>query len=327
MHLRRAPQRVGVLDPVAVRPAVRGDHAGVGEEGHQVGGRVGLAGVRAQCLELGREHPVGAELALDRHGGSDVGGAQQPAQVGDRQHQHAEHSVGAVDERQALLLGQLHRSQAGSGQRVGGRDQVAVAVADVALPHQRERTVRERRQVTGAPERPVLVDHRRDAVGQQAGEQLGGLAAYAGLARRQRRQPQQHQPPDHLALDLRSRPGRVRPDQRALELRAQLRGDVPGRERTEPGRDAVRRRRRRRQLLDDGSRAVDRRQCLCLQPDGGALTGDRDHIGERDRSDADVDVRVLHAPIQRPSASVHQQVGPTVVSDTRQRACCLDRMR
>ena len=85
----------------------------------------------------------------------------------DRQHQHAEHAVGAVDQRQALLGGQLDRRQAGGGERVGGRHQGAVGVADLALAHQRERAVRQRRQVAGAAERAVLVHHRRDAVGEQ----------------------------------------------------------------------------------------------------------------------------------------------------------------
>ena len=73
-----------------------------------------------------------------------------------RQHQHAEHAVGAVDQRQALLLGQHDRRDAGGGERVGGRPQRAVGVADLALADQRQRAVRERGEVAGAAERAVL---------------------------------------------------------------------------------------------------------------------------------------------------------------------------
>ena len=137
---------------------------------------------------------------------------------------------------------------------------VPSGIADVALAHQHQRTVRQRREVAGAAERAVLADHRRDPRGQQRGHQLRRLASYAGVAGRQRREPQQHQPAHDLALHLRPGPRRVGADQGALELLAQLGRDVPGRQGAEPRRDAVRRRRGRRELLDDRPRPVDRRR-------------------------------------------------------------------
>ena len=47
---------------------------------------------------------------------------EQRAQVGDRQHEHAEHAVGAVDQREALLLAQLDGLEAGLAQRLGRVD-------------------------------------------------------------------------------------------------------------------------------------------------------------------------------------------------------------
>jgi hypothetical protein len=60
-------------------------------------------------MEIGGEDVVGAEQSLHAHRGGDVRRRDQPAQVGDRQDEHAEHPVGAVDEGQPLLLLERHR--------------------------------------------------------------------------------------------------------------------------------------------------------------------------------------------------------------------------
>ncbi len=161
--------------------------------------------MRPDRLELGGEDPVGAELGLDRHGGRDVRRTHQDGEVGQRHHQHAEHPVGAVDQRQPLLGGELDRRQSGRRERLRGGHQGPRRVAHLALADQRQRAVRERCEVAGAAERAVLVHHRRDAGVEHAGDQLRHLRSYAGPAGRQRREPQQHQPADDLALDLRTR--------------------------------------------------------------------------------------------------------------------------
>ena len=59
VHLRRAAQRVGVLHPVAVGPAVAGDHAGVGEHPGQAGRGVRLPGVRrSACRSAAKTRSV-----------------------------------------------------------------------------------------------------------------------------------------------------------------------------------------------------------------------------------------------------------------------------
>jgi hypothetical protein len=88
---------------------VAGHDRRTGEQPGEVRGGGGLSGVRPQGLQVGGEHPVGGELTLDAHRGGDVGGLQQHPQVGDRQHQHAEHPVGAVDQREPFLGLQLDR--------------------------------------------------------------------------------------------------------------------------------------------------------------------------------------------------------------------------
>ena len=87
------------------------------------------------------------------------------SQVVQREHQHAEHPVGAVDEREALLLDERERLDAGGSQGVGGRHHLRAGLlsrragllslskhTDIPLAHRRERDVRERREVTGASE-------------------------------------------------------------------------------------------------------------------------------------------------------------------------------
>ena len=85
-------------------------------------------------------------------------------EVGQRHHEHPEHPVGAVDQREALLGDELDR---GRGRRPraprAAGIRYAVGVAHLALADQRQRAVRERGEVAGAAERAVLVDHRRDA--------------------------------------------------------------------------------------------------------------------------------------------------------------------
>jgi hypothetical protein len=95
------------------------------------------------------------------------------------QGQHAEHAVGAVDERQPLLLGEPYRREASVRQGLPGRTERTGGVDDLALAHQRERGVREGREVTGASERTVLADHRGDAGVQHRRVRADGVDADA----------------------------------------------------------------------------------------------------------------------------------------------------
>jgi hypothetical protein len=197
------------------------------------------ARVRAQRLQVGGEDGVGAELRLDAHRGGEVGGAQQRPQLVAGEHELPEHPIGAVDEREALLLCQRDRGDAGRGEGLRSRTQRAVAVADLALAHHHERAVRQRGEITGAAERAVIADHRGDPGAEDSGVRPGGLQPDPGAPGGEGRQPQQHQRADHLALDLGAGPGGVRADQAALQRGTRLDRDVPGGKRPEPGGDAV----------------------------------------------------------------------------------------
>jgi hypothetical protein len=84
--------------------------------------------VRSQRHQLGGQHPVGAQQRLEAHGRGEVGDEEQPLQVGAGQHQHGQHPVGAVDEGQALLLGQHHGREPGVASACG-REQGAARLA------------------------------------------------------------------------------------------------------------------------------------------------------------------------------------------------------
>ena len=105
VHLRRAAQRVGVLHPVAVGPAVARHDAGVRRAAAcRFAAEAAWPGCgRSACRSAAKTRSVREQ----RPRRSSPRRCRRPcssiAQVGDRQHQHAEHPVGAVDERQPLL--------------------------------------------------------------------------------------------------------------------------------------------------------------------------------------------------------------------------------
>ena len=166
--------------------------------------------MRAQRLQVGGEHAVGAEQALDAHRGGDVGGRRAAS----RRSAMASTSMPSMPSVPLIsarpsFSAQLDRRDARGAQRVGGLAQLAGGVADRPLAHQRERAVRERREVAGAAERAVLVDDRRDPGGEHrgVGRRRRGRTPVRPVG--ERRQPQQHHRPHDLALDLR-RPSRRR---------------------------------------------------------------------------------------------------------------------
>ena len=141
-----------------------GDDRAVGEDRAQVRGGERLAGLRAQRLQVRRRTrgrwPSWPSTLIAAAMSAVL---KQAVEVGQREHQHAEHAVGAVDQREAFLLGQHDRRQAVRRQRVAGVEKVALGISDRAFAHHRERDVRQRREVTGTAEAAVLVHHRSQA--------------------------------------------------------------------------------------------------------------------------------------------------------------------
>ena len=283
VHLRRAAQRVGVLHAGALRAAVAGHDGGAGEQRAQVGGAVGLTRVRAQRLQVRGEHRVGPELGLDAHRGGEVGRAEQQREVVGGERQHAEHAVDPVGQRQALLLAEHDRRDAGRGERVGRGLCFAVDAPCVDAPcvdahrafaHRGECAVRQRSEVARAAQRTELVNNGGDARVEHRRIGLRGLQAHAGAAGGQRRQAQQHQRADDLALDLGPGARRVRADEAALQGHAVFGGDVLGGQRAEPGGDAVVRLRIAGQRLDDIPARDDGLARLVVKPHPRVMAGD-----------------------------------------------------
>ena len=183
--------------------------------------------------------------------------------------------------------------------RLRRRDQRAAGVADLALAHQGQRAVGQRRQVARAAQRPELVHHGRQSRAEQLRVGRRGLAPHPGVAGGHRRQAQQHQRPHHLALHLVSRSGGMAADERALKLAAALVGDVPAGQRPEPGRHAVVRPDVLGEGIDRAPPDVDRGEGLIRQPHRRAAPGDRDDLARREGAHAHGDgaLPALHCPV------------------------------
>jgi hypothetical protein len=262
--------------------------------------------VRPQALQVRRERRVGTEQRLDTHGRRHVGVAQQPAQIVAGEHQHPEHAVGAVDQREPLLLGQDDRLDPGGGQRVGGGPQHPVGVAHLALTGQGQRAVRERREVPRATQRPVLRHHRGDPGVEYGRVRTGGLRPDAGPPGRERREPQQHQRAHHLPLDLRARARGVRADQAALQLRAPVARNVPGGQRAEAGGHAVVRVDVAGERVDHPAAVLDPGLRLRGQDGPGPVPGHGEDVGGGQRPDADGDgVPVARYRARRAARTAH----------------------
>ena len=196
----------------------------------------------------------------------------------DGEAEHAEHAVGAVDEGQALLFVELDGRQARVGERNRGVDLVASVDAYATLAHEGERAVAERREVTGAAERAVLVDDRSDPLLQQGEVETQRLLADAGAAGREGLHAQQHERSHDLLLDLGARAGGVAAHEGALQLGTLLVGDVGRGERAEPGRDAVVGDRVLREALDDGAGGPHPLPGAVADLDAGVVAGDGDDL-------------------------------------------------
>ena len=149
----------------------------------------------------------------------DVGDAQQHVEVGERQHEHAEHPVGAVDQRQALLGPQRERCDAGGGERGGAVDERAVgAGAPAPSPSSTRALDASGARSPLAPSEPCSRTTGVTPAVQQGEHRLDDDGPGAGVPHRQAAGAQEHHRPHDLALDLRSHAGGVRADQRRLQL-------------------------------------------------------------------------------------------------------------
>ena len=202
----------------------------------------GLAGLRAQRLQVGGEHPVGAEHRLHAHRRGEVGGAQQQVEVGAGQHQLAEHAVGAVDQRQPLLLGQHDRRRcrlrrsASAARRSRARRGRAPSPSPISASATCASGARSPEQpsepYSGTTGRDAGVEQRRPArarspAGRRSGRWPASTAAAASAPAPPRARPRRRTPAACERISERCSGAR------------RCGRDVLGRQRTEAGRDAV----------------------------------------------------------------------------------------
>ena len=171
VHLGRAAHGVRVLDSGVV-VAVRRDDGRAGEERPQVGRAHLLARLGPQGHDVGSEGLVGAEEALHAHRPGQVGGVQEATGVEAGQHEHAEHPVGPVDQREPFLGLELQRGHAAGGERGAPVHDIATDL-DEALAEQHEGDVGQGSEVATAAERAVLGHDGCEAAVQQVDELFG----------------------------------------------------------------------------------------------------------------------------------------------------------
>ena len=239
VDLRRAAQRVGVLHAGVVL-AMAGDDRRAVEQAAQVGraarparpagaARSGPRRRRGPC----RAAPRPTSPRSRRRPRSSARGRRGRAPASPRMP-----SVPLISASPSFARSVSGSIPASPSASAAGRGS-PVAVDDLPLADQRQRAVRERREVAARAERAVLGDDRRDAGVEQLEDRLGDLRPGARVPHGQRPRAQQHHRPHHLALDRRPHAGGVRADQRPLQLLAPLRRDRGVGQRAEPGRDAV----------------------------------------------------------------------------------------
>ena len=195
---------------------MRCDDARPGQGLAQVGRAGGRSGMRAQCLQVGGERPVGAQERFDAEGRREVGALQQRSKVGDGEDELAEHAVGAVDEGEALLGPEFDGLDAVGGERVAQRAGRHRCGRHRPLADQAEGDVRQGGEVARAPERAVLGHDRGEPGVEQGDEALGHDGPGARAAHGERPGAQEHHGPYDLGLDRRPHAGRVTAHQGAL---------------------------------------------------------------------------------------------------------------
>ena len=263
VDLRRAAQRVGVLDPV-VAVAVAGHDRRAGEQARAGSPRSTAWPTCGRIAdEVLGERPVGAEQRLGRSWRRRC----RPTRSSTSRSASARTSMPSIPSVPLIRARpSLARSTSGaapaSATAVAPSTSEPSATAGRALAEQHQRRRRQRGEVAAGAERAVLAHDRRDAGVEQGEHRLDDDRAGAREAHRQAAGAQQDHRPHDLALDLRAHPGGVRADERRLQLGRALGRDHRVGQRAEPGRHAVHRLGLVDEPVDDGRAPLERRPGL-----------------------------------------------------------------
>ena len=224
VDLGHAAQRVRVLHLVA-RAVVGGHEARIAQEMTKLGGDRDLARMRSGELVRRGERDVGSEQRLDRLRRGDRRGPGQAIRVGEQERPERAHQLRPVEERQALLRLEREWLDPGLTERNQRRLHLA-AHLHLAAPDERQREVRERREVAGRPDASLRRDDRVDPRLEEREESLDQDRPAAGVAERERVRPEQQHRPDHVPGQRRADAHRVADEEVLLELPGVGRRDV-----------------------------------------------------------------------------------------------------
>ena len=215
VDLWRAAQRVRVLDLVGVS-VMAGLQSTVAEQVAQLRGHGDLARMRPGQLVRGSEGHVRPEQRLHGHRRDHARGPHQPIRIG--QHERAEraHHLRPVQQREPLLGLEDERLEAGLAQGADRRHDRATDL-DLAEPDERQRQVRERREITRRADAALLRHDRMDAPAEQLEQAIDDERPAAAVAERQGVRAQDEHRPDDLARERRPDAGRVTHQQIRLE--------------------------------------------------------------------------------------------------------------
>ena len=234
MHLRRATQRVRVLDGVVGVPVAGEQRAESPAARRRLRGAGELPGMRADPDDPVVVRAVGAEQRLHRQRAGDVGGPGQRLGVGHRQREQRLHRLGAVDEREPLLRGE----HSGSSPRPASTS-AAGRPSSRPSPTSGSATAASWARSPDAPTEPLAGTVGSRSRSSSSSSRSGSSGAAAGRAGRDRAGPQQEQRPDRVRGQRLAGAGGVRADQRQLHRLQVLAGHRDVGERAEPGAHAV----------------------------------------------------------------------------------------
>ncbi len=287
VHLRHAAQRVGVLHARVVRTVRLADLAPF-EQGAQQGCRFLLGGLPARLVDARVERRRRAEQRLERRGTGRV--CRHPAAPCplERECGHRCVRLCAVDQREPLLGAERDGGQAVGAQHLR-RGPDALRGPELALADEREREVRERREVAAGAHRALLGDRRVEAGAEHPAEQVHELWASTGDSLREHVGAEQHHRP-HLALrEPRADAGRMAAHEVHLQLRELVRRDREVGELSEPGVHAVHRLAPCHDGIHDPARGRHPRACRRRQTHGAARLCHVEQGGDGERGTVELE--------------------------------------
>jgi hypothetical protein len=128
---------------------------------------------------------------LERLGARDVGRAREPPGPHEGEGCHRRHELRPVDECEPLLDREARGLEPRDGERLGPREEPA-GDGRLALADERQREMRQRREITACPDRAAGRDVGKDSAVEAFEQQLDGPSARSGKALRQRVRAQEH---------------------------------------------------------------------------------------------------------------------------------------